>query len=241
MHITHTMFETFYTMKKKYRKISYTLLAVITVLFTLYAYGYYRKITIAKVVIHASMQNSSCAGSIVAIQTFGDIKKQEILPLASLFSKLYGIKVTFLENVAIPQKAYLKNRKKYDLAVLNDFLAMRKKTVKCLRLIGVIDKDTTNGDYEYLLGMASLSREVATVSLTRFRESYYNRQQNELLFRERLFKLTLHEYAHTFFLLHCENNCLMQFTPQIDKFDRKPLGFCWICLRNFHALHQKYE
>ena len=234
------MFETFCTMNKKYKKISYLLLAVVAVAFACYTYGDYRKISIAQVAIYANMQNTNCANSIVAIQAFGEVKKEDIFPLTLLFSKLYGVQVVLLDNISIPEKAYIKNRKKYDLAVLNDFLVVQKKSTECLRLIGVIDKDTTNGTYEYLLGMASLSREVATISLTRLRENCYGRKKNELLFRERLFKLALHEYAHTFFLLHCENDCLMQFTPQIEYFDRKPLGFCWICLRNFRVLYQKY-
>ncbi|MEX2666173.1 archaemetzincin [Candidatus Uabimicrobium amorphum] len=226
-------------MKKKYQKMKYTVL-VICVVVIAWSFSRYRQMTIAQVAVYASMQNASCSTKVVAIQTFGEINSEELYPLTELFSELYGIDVVFLENIAIPERAYLKEKKQCDLAVLNDVLAARKKNVKCLRLIGFVDKDATDGKLEYLLGMASLSREVATISLTRLRERYYHRKQNALLFRERLFKLTLHEYAHTFFLLHCTNNCLMQFTPQIEKFDGKPLGFCWLCLRNFTTLYQAY-
>lgn len=222
-----------------YIRSMYKYIAIIILLTTAYYFYTQRTIVVDNVVVSAKMQQADFINKTIIIQPFAGVKRHNLEIIKILFAKLYQIDVIFLENCKIPTKSYLPELKKYDFAIINDFLYKKKLTTKCFRLFGVIEEDATNGDYEYLLGMASLSREVATISLKRLRESYYQRPSNDHLFKTRLCKLILHEYAHTLYMLHCNSNCLMQFTPQIELFDQKPIGLCWCCTRNIR-IHAKF-
>ena len=50
------------------------------------------------------------------------------------------------------------------------------------------------------------------------------------VYLKRLIKLSLHELGHTFGLGHCRQDaCLMGFSANLEKLDRKKLALCEYC------------
>ena len=214
-------------MTKKARIITTLLFTMIG--FSSYYMWYYRTIKIAGVPVIARMQKKPFTQRVIAILPMGDVKKSDIESLSVLFSELYDISSEILPNVPIPPKTFMELEEQYDANLLNDYLVTQKKHY--FRVVGIIDEDMSVSAYGYLFGLASLSREVCTISLTRLRESYYRRPENDLLLRSRIFKIVMHEYGHTFGLAHCISNgsCLMRFIGSVEDLDNSDCGFCWIC------------
>ncbi|BBM86381.1 hypothetical protein [Candidatus Uabimicrobium amorphum] len=213
--------------KQKYRIITILSLAIIG--FAGYYFWYYRTIDIQEVPVIARMQDKRFSGKVIAIQPMGEIEKTHIDSISRLFKELYDIETKVLPVIPIPKKTFMEDRKQYSAGLLNDYLAGQRKNY--FKLMGVIDEDMAVPAHAYLFGLASLSRDVFVVSLTRLRESYYHRKENSKLFRSRLYKITMHEYGHTFGLSHClsTGTCLMRFIGSVRDLDYSDCGFCWVC------------
>lgn len=213
----------------KQKQRIFIFLTIVGLGFAGYYFWYYRTFSIQEIPVIVRMQDKSFRGKVIAILPIGEVKNTDIESLQHLFKDLYDINVKILPSVPIPENVLIKDREQYNAGLLNDYLAGQKQ--QYFKLMGIIDKDMSVPAYAYLFGLASLSRDVFTVSLTRLRESYYHRKENETLFRSRLYKITMHEYGHTFGLSHCQSTgtCLMRFIGSVRDLDFSDCGFCWIC------------
>ncbi len=82
----------------------------------------------------------------------------------------------------------------------------------------------------FVFGEAHLKGSYCIVSLYRLKESFYGKECDDNLLKERLLKEIVHELGHTFGLTHCiDNKCVMFNSYNIDDTDRKSIYFCDYC------------
>jgi len=95
------------------------------------------------------------------------------------------------------------------------------------RILGIVDRDIYTRGLNFIFGLAEPNGKACIISLTRLRESFYGKKENNDLFRQRVLKEALHELGHTFGLTHCDNpNCVMHFSNSLQDTDRKQAIFC---------------
>jgi archaemetzincin len=148
------------------------------------------------------------------------------------------IKMMSLEN-----SEYNKERDQYHTLKLLTKIKLLFQDKHNFRILGIIDYDIYANSYNFLFGQAespnldNLRQSVgALISITRLRESFYRRLENEFLFEQRVLKEAIHELGHTFGLHHCHKFCIMRFSNSLADTDYKPSSFCNSCLqslRNF--------
>ncbi len=148
------------------------------------------------------------------------------------------IKMLSLEN-----SEYDKERDQYHALKLLTKIKLFFQDKRNFRILGIIDYDIYANSYNFLFGQAESPKlgnlrqlVVALISITRLRESFYRRLENEYLFEQRILKEAIHELGHTFGLPHCHKFCIMRFSNSLADTDYKPSSFCNSCLqslRNF--------
>jgi len=134
-----------------------------------------------------------------------------------------------LETLAIPENAYNTARGQYESVEIMKALA-RTAPRDTARILGVTAADLAIPMLSFLFGQAQLDGIVALVSLCRLRQEFYDLLSDEVLFRERTVKETLHELGHTFGLTHCHDaRCPMSLATDIVLVDSKNERYCARC------------
>ena len=131
------------------------------------------------------------------------------------------------------------NRKKqyYDALKMLDRIYTLAKKHGYFRTLGIINKDIfSKNRNDIVFGIARLPRVqkynengVALISLTQLQKKNFEESKRKDTFLMRVSKEAIHELGHTFNLHHCDNECIMQFSNNITKSDRKPSTFCESC------------
>jgi archaemetzincin len=116
------------------------------------------------------------------------------------------------------------------------------------RILGIIDKDIFSSSLNFVFGLAMSPKKdamanpiVALISITRLRESFYRRADNNGIFELRVLKEAIHELGHTFNLGHCNHFCIMKFSNSLADTDKKPPNFCVFCLNKLSHFFKKLE
>ena len=104
--------------------------------------------------------------------------------------------------------------------------------------MGVIDKDIYSEPLNFVFGIAVKPTKrisgvpvVCLISVTRLREQFYNKPENDDFFELRILKEAVHELGHTFSLEHCDKFCIMKFSNSLMDTDKKPAQFCESCMK----------
>lgn len=145
----------------------------------------------------------------LTIVNFDNIEEQRINNIKSWVENEFKIDTITIINKSLPNSAYYKPRNRYRADKLIKYL---KDEFNSEKVIGITDKDisTTMGQYEDwgIMGLAYKPGRSCVVSTLRVKRS----AKSEKHINERLRKVTLHEFGHTFGLPHCENSktCLMR-------------------------------
>lgn len=106
-------------------------------------------------------------------------------------------------------------------------------SVDTLKLLAITEADLYSPIFSTLYGEAQLGGKCALVSLYRLRQEYYNLPPDQNIFLSRLYKVVIHEIAHTFGLIHCiDKNCIMYPSSNIIDIDVKSPLFCPTCHQN---------
>ena len=136
--------------------------------------------------------------------------------------------VTFQsEELLLPKRAYVANRKQYNA---KPFLEMLENySNRSSHAIGVVDLDLFVSNLNFIFGTAQFGGN-AIVALPRLRQSFYGLPDDDTLFFQRIAKEVFHELGHVMGLRHCTNHCVMQFSNSLNDTDRKPEAFCQECL-----------
>jgi archaemetzincin len=152
--------------------------------------------------------------------------------------KDFRISVGFFKDIIPTENSdYNVNRSQYNALRLLKKINLIIQNKPYFRLLGIIDQDIYSNSYKFLLGRASKPKEDnpmypvgALISLTRLREKFYGRTNNQMLFEQRILKEAIHELGHTFGLPHCHKYCIMRFSNSITDTDNKPSAYCKSCL-----------
>jgi len=100
----------------------------------------------------------------------------------------------------------------------------------CERRIAVAAVDLFLPVFTHVFGTAQLGGHVGVASLYRLRPEYTGAPQDVGRMRERLAKEVLHEFGHTFGLVHCRQPwCVMAASRLPEHIDLKDLRFCDAC------------
>ncbi len=149
--------------------------------------------------------------------------------LRAALSKFLLLPVRILRPQPLPLKTYHVNRHQYDATQLLEFLLDGVKT-DAFRILGITAQDLFIPILTFVFGDAQVNGKAAIISLFRPRGDAGGAMPSRQVLMRRLLKLSLHELGHTFGLKHCrESNCLMKFSSNLEKLDRRPLALCDYC------------
>ncbi len=163
--------------------------------------------------------------------------------------KEFKISVVALKDIIhLENTEYNKNRNQYNALKILKKINLSFQNKRYLRLLGIINNDIYSISYKYLLGRAEKPKEDnpwqmvgSLISITRFREKFYGRTENEILFEQRILKEAIHELGHTFGLPHCYKYCIMRSSKSIIDTDNKPSTFCNSCLKNLRKFFKNLK
>ena len=190
---------------------------------------------------------------IIFLQQIGTIDPMILLDLRIELTKYFGNNIISIkssnEEISLDEFEFDTNTMKYNGSEILDGLANHFDKTKFLCIIGIIDADIKSKKRNYVFGITRTKNRLslvddgfldrprlALISLYRLRESFYLRPENKTLFKERLFKITIHEIGHQLGLKKCENDCIMKCKHTITEVDEKSSQFCEKCNEYLHSL-----
>lgn len=131
--------------------------------------------------------------------------------------------------VPFPKKGYSRSRRQQKGEAVMELLAAIPAP-GAERIVGIIDQDCYNGEFNFVFGQAAAGGRQAFVALPRLRQGFYGLEENKDLFRQRVLKEIIHELGHTWGLGHCPDpGCVMRFSNTLQDTDRKEARFCDTC------------
>ena len=180
----------------------------------------------------------------IAIQPFEGFEKPYSDTVKSALESLYGVEVIILEEIEIPQFAFVNIKSpRYRADTLIRFLRANESYDKFDHIIGLIKEDISTTKYkDYatkeikqpenkykdwgIFGLGFCPGKSCIVSSYRLHKSTSNEN-----FIERLKKISCHEMGHNFGLPHCpDKNCIMQDAAEtIKTIDNVKLHLCEEC------------
>lgn len=165
----------------------------------------------------------------VKIVPTGKINQELVQWLNGNLSKVTGLLVQTGMPIDIPISTFNKENGRYfGDAILEALHLLRSSEQEVV--LGLIDQDCYVEGMNYIFGQATLKGNQAFVALKRLHESFYGREENEIVFKNRIFKESLHELGHTFGLSHCSNEyCVMYFSNSLEDTDKKEGKYCNKC------------
>jgi len=177
----------------------------------------------------------------VYLQKVGLVNESFLLKLKKSLAwtfRKYNLNVKVLSyELPLLYKEFDKFKKQYDGDQILNRLKTYGESKKFFRVLGIIDQDIFSSLVDYRFGCAKFSEDpslgVALISISRLKEKFYDRPENMHLFELRMLKEALHELGHTFGLSlenHCENHCVMNFSPTVSKIEEKPPFYCESCM-----------
>ena len=178
--------------------------------------------------------------NVVHLQRIGELDPAIILKLKKNLQwafKEFSLSIKILEEeIPLEDSSYNQIRQQYDASLVLRKIKNYVKEKQYFRVLGVMDKDIYSGFLNFVFGIALKPIRVdlkvssaAVISITRLRENFYRRSDNNSLFELRFLKEAIHELGHTFGIEHCNNFCIMQFSNSLEDTDEKPPQFCNIC------------
>lgn len=176
----------------------------------------------------------------IGLLKIGDITQSVLVKLRKNLErsfKGFDLSINIIQDPIPLEKAqYNPKRKQYNASkVLTKILYFSQKK-QFFRILGVIDEDIYSKPLNFVFGLAinpkiriSEFPVVALISITRLRENFYRRAENNVLFELRILKEAIHELGHTISLEHCDKYCIMRFSNSLADTDKKPPKFCESC------------
>jgi archaemetzincin len=165
----------------------------------------------------------------LGLVALGPIDPDILRSLRTTLAKFLLLPVRVLRPKPLPLQMYHLTRHQYHSTQLLEFLTDDRET-EAFRILGVTAKDLYIPILTFVFGEAQLNGKAAIISLFRPRGDAGGTLPPRPVFLGRLIKLSLHELGHTFGLEHCrEAGCLMGFSSNLEKLDRKNIAFCDYC------------
>jgi archaemetzincin len=171
----------------------------------------------------------------IVIHPFGEIGGNIVETVRVAVGHRFGVNASVGAGIAVPVRAYSREREQYDSTALLDELAVLRRDDKRTRL-GVTAVDLFVPGLNFVFGEASSADRVAVFSTARLGLERNGEPTSEALFGRRSITEALHELGHAFGLGHCtRQDCVMWFSNTLAETDRKGSKFCQRCARQFQV------
>jgi archaemetzincin len=159
----------------------------------------------------------------------GDVKELPEELLKNKIFDIFGIEVKIKEIEEEPLYAYDPVRHQcYSSKILKEML--KEVPEDAIKVIGITNQDLCTPVLSYVFGEAQLGGKVGIVSTRRLKQEFYGLSRDDKIFFERLLKEVIHEFGHTFSLVHCtQKTCVMSLSTNVLKIDEKNCNFCDAC------------
>ncbi len=166
----------------------------------------------------------------VYVRALGDVSSAHTRWACQVVRDVFRVRCRVLRAQPLPHDALDRARHQYDADRLVDAL-FRTLPDDGLALIGLTNADLFEGGRNhFVFGLGHLVDHVGVVSLARYRNAWWGEPDDERLFRERFFKVLVHEAGHTLGLPHCANRgCAMRDDRSLADLDAGPTTFCARC------------
>ena len=149
----------------------------------------------------------------------------------SISTQFNDINVTIAPILKVEIHNFI-NRQRNQLKSSNllHWILEKIKPTKEMKILVICDMDAYSGELNFVFGEALLGGCIAAIYLPRLRPEFYNLEQDELMFNDRIAKEAIHELGHSFGLFHCNNKrCVMYFSNSLYDTDFKNRTFCKNC------------
>lgn len=157
----------------------------------------------------------------------GDIQKYLVESVQSTFRK----KTYLVESMDIPVYAYDLKRSQYNVTELVNYLNARKKYKE--KTIGIINEDIYINDKPFIFGYSNHAKEIAVISLWRFRENKDYTDFSLALDKLRVKKEVVKQLGLIYGLKSCKDpECVMYDSQSAEEMDMKTDRFCPACRNN---------
>jgi archaemetzincin len=153
----------------------------------------------------------------------------------SISTQFNGINVTIAPILKVEIHNFI-NRQRNQLKSSNllHWILEKIKPTKEMKILVICDMDAYSGELSFVFGEARLGGCIAAIYLPRLRPEFYNLEQDELMFNDRIAKEAIHELGHSFGLFHCNNKrCVMYFSNSLYDTDFKTEPFAKIAKINY--------
>ena len=149
----------------------------------------------------------------------------------SISTQFNDINVTNAPTLKVDIHNFI-NRQRNQLKSSNllHWILEKIKPTKEMKILVICDMDAYSGELNFVFGEAQLGGCIAAIYLLRLTPEFYNLEQDELMFNDRIAKEAIHELGHSFGLFHCNNKrCVMYFSNSLYDTDFKNRTFCKNC------------
>ncbi len=176
----------------------------------------------------------------IGLLKIGDISQLFLVKLKKNLErsfKGFNLSINIIREVIPLEKVeYNPKRRQYNASKVLTKILYYTQDKQFFRILGVMDEDIYSSPLNFVFGLAIKPKTripallvAALISITRLRETFYRRANNNALFELRILKEAIHELGHTFSLEHCNKYCIMQFSNSLADTDDKPPNFCKDC------------
>ncbi len=166
---------------------------------------------------------------LIGLVALGPVDPNLLQRLRTTLAKYLFLPVRVLPPKPLPLQTYHLPRQQYNATQLLESLKDDGET-EAFRILGVTAGDLYIPIFTFVFGEAQLNGRAALISIFRPRGDAGEPAPPGPVLLERLIKLSLHELGHTFGLEHClKEGCLMEFSTNLEKLDRKHMAFCDYC------------
>lgn len=165
----------------------------------------------------------------LGLVALGPVDPYILRSLRTALSKFLMLPVRILRPKPLPLRTYNAVRQQYNAIQLLEFILDDVET-GAFRVLGVTAQDLYIPILTFVFGDGQLNGKAAIISLFRPRGDAGDPPPSRPVFFRRILKLSLHELGHSFGLEHCrEEGCLMGFSTNLEKLDKKDLVLCDYC------------
>jgi len=163
--------------------------------------------------------------------------------------KEFSVSVDTLKDIIpLENSEYNIKRSQYNASKILNKINNYLRNKRYFRILGIMDKDIFSNSLNFVFGLAMSPKNkitsapvAALISITRLRENFYRRAEDNNVFELRILKEAIHELGHTFNLEHCNKLCIMRFSNSLADTDEKPPNFCDSCLEKLTSFFKKLE